>query len=711
MTPHSRGLLAAAAAAAAALLLVASLVVGYAARVFFDADQFANHASAALEREAVRDEVSRRVTDDLVLGADADLVGIRPIIETAVSEVVGGAAFRGILRAGVRDVHRAIFDRDQSTVTLTLADVGIVVRSTLEQLAPKAAARLPRTEDAVALKSDPPDWLASLVQMSEEVRGLVWILLVTGLVLGVVSLVASPHRRRTASLLGLAIATAALVAFLALGIVRARLLGQVTEPDVEAAAGELWDVFLGDLGTVLAIAAAAGAVIAAAAKSLIRPRAVEAPILAAWRAVTTAPESTWLRALRGVGLLATGLVVVLEPAAMLRLVVTLAGLYVLYKGVEELLRLVAQPPPQATVGESQAGVTPRPRRTIAALAGAGALIAAGFALFAGLGGAQAPTPASAGCNGSRELCDRPLDEVVFPATHNAMSGADVPNYLFPSQEMGIPAQLADGIRGLLIDTHYGVPSESGQVKTDLSDIDGGERETYAREIGERGLNAALRIRDRLVVGSGGERALYMCHRFCELGAVALVPALRQVRDFLVANPGEVLVVVNEDYVKPEDFVAAIEDAGLDELAYQGPLGSRRPTLGELVRSGQRLVVMAENEAGAAPWYRDAYGDVLKETPFSFDRPRLLTDEAKLADSCEANRGSEDNPLFLLNHWIDTSPSPRPSNAKKVNTRPALLARADECERLRGDAPNLVAIDFYLTGELVDAVRELNGVGG
>ena len=38
----------------------------------------------------------------------------------------------------------------------------------------------------------------------------------------------------------------------------------------------------------------------------------------------------------------------------------------------------------------------------------------------------------------------------------------------------------------------------GAVKTDLSNLSSSERETYADEIGEEALDAALRIRDRIV---------------------------------------------------------------------------------------------------------------------------------------------------------------------------------------------------------------------
>jgi hypothetical protein len=59
--------------------------------------------------------------------------------------------------------------------------------------------------------------------------------------------------------------------------------------------------------------------------------------------------------------------------------------------------------------------------------------------------------------------------------------------------------------------------------------------------------------------------------------------------------------------------------------------------------------------------------------------------------------------------VSTDPTPRPSDATKVNARDALLGRLRECERLRGQLPNLVAMNFYRRGDLFGVVDELNGI--
>jgi hypothetical protein len=61
----------------------------------------------------------------------------------------------------------------------------------------------------------------------------------------------------------------------------------------------------------------------------------------------------------------------------------------------------------------------------------------------------------------------------------------------------------------------------------------------------------------------------------------------------------------------------------------------------------------------------------------------------------------------MNHWIESVPSPKPSDAAIVNSRDVLMKRIRALRRERGRLPNLVAVDFYATGDLLAVARELN----
>jgi hypothetical protein len=154
----------------------------------------------------------------------------------------------------------------------------------------------------------------------------------------------------------------------------------------------------------------------------------------------------------------------------------------------------------------------------------------------------------------------------------------------------------------------------------------------------------------------------------------------------------------------------MEEAGLADYAITPPAaGAAWPTLGELIDGDKRLLVMAEEQGGAAPWYQAGYERLLQETPYEFPQPADLLDPARLPASCAPNRGTGAAPLFLLNNWVGTDPAPRPSNAARVNAYGPLLRRARECERIRHRLPNLVAVDFYREGDVFGVVDTLNGV--
>ena len=209
----------------------------------------------------------------------------------------------------------------------------------------------------------------------------------------------------------------------------------------------------------------------------------------------------------------------------------------------------------------------------------------------------------------------------------------------------------------------------------------------------------MRIRDRLVGGKDGDRGIYLCHGFCELGAYEIGPTLRAIREFLVQHPGEVVIVIFEDYVTPADLARAFAEGGLLDFVYEGAT-AKWPTLHELISRNQRLIVFAESGRPGLAWLHPAF-EAFQETPYTFRTAAEMT--------CRPNRGGTAGSLFQVNHWIETTPTPRPSNAAVVNAYDFLLSRARLCQRERRRLPNLVAVDFYATGDLLRAVRTLNGL--
>ncbi|MCW3008208.1 MAG: hypothetical protein JWP17_2834, partial [Solirubrobacterales bacterium] len=437
------------------------------------------------------------------------------------------------------------------------------------------------------------------------------------------------------------------------------------------------------------------------------------PLARAWALATSVPATPARCVGRALALIVAGALMIVQRRWVLDVGLVLVGVYVLYQGVQELLRMIARPEPAQPAEhpdpDRPSPPTFRPRtgrvRVRPWLVGGAAalLVVALIAILFGSGGTQANADATiTACNGHAELCDRPLNEVVFAGTHNAMSSPTYPNWLFAQQEKGLGGQLADGVHALLIDAHFGW-RVNGHVLTDLSDRK--EKAAAVSEIGQSATDAAMRIRETLLGGNRprGARTTWLCHGFCEVGAIGLRQGLREVADSMVARPDEVIIlVVQDEGPAPADLAQAIDASGLGALVYRGAAKPPWPTLRELIESDQRLVVLAENSPydPAVPWIHNAY-DVVQETPYHFTDPSQF--------SCAANRGKSTNSLFLVNHWIDTSPAPRPSNAAKVNAYAPLLQRARTCQKERGLLPNVLAVDFYRTGDLMQVVDTLNRI--
>lgn len=79
--------------------------------------------------------------------------------------------------------------------------------------------------------------------------------------------------------------------------------------------------------------------------------------------------------------------------------------------------------------------------------------------------------------------------------------------------------------------------------------------------------------------------------------------------------------------------------------------------------------------------------------------RYLIDDREVADAVSR--------IFQMNHWITRVPAPRPSDAEIVNSYGFLMKRARQCMHERNLVPNLIAVDFYRTGDLFKVVDELN----
>src|SRR5689334_2011931 len=343
MSPDARRVVATVLVVLTSVLLAAATVAGYARRALFNSDQFADRATATLQDPSVRTLIGDRVTDRVVLANRVDLLAARPIISSAISGIVGGGAFRSLFHRAALDVHRAVFQHDENTVTLTVADVGTVAAAAVATLRPSLAADLERSDDVVVVKRQIGSTTGDLARTARNVQLVAWILAALTLVSAAGAIAVSIDRRRTIAHLGIGAIVVGVVVLVAYTIARAVVLDTFSDPEQRAAAGAVWNAFLGDLRTFAWLLAGVGAVVAAAASSLVRPVEIEGAMRRAWVAARTEPRATWLRVLRALVLIALGVLVVLKPLAVVQIIATLVGVYLVYVGVEAILRLIYRP--------------------------------------------------------------------------------------------------------------------------------------------------------------------------------------------------------------------------------------------------------------------------------------------------------------------------------------------------------------------------------
>lgn len=272
-----------------------------------------------------------------------------------------------------------------------------------------------------------------------------------------------------------------------------------------------------------------------------------------------------------------------------------------------------------------------------------------------------------GCNGHQELCSRGYDQVRYATTHNAMSNS-TNGWVGPNQNLDVPAQLAAGVRGLMLDTHRaGNLSDFGTIQDPDVDPD----------------------------------TAYLCHSLCAIGKQLLVEGLSEIREFLDVNPGAIVTLIIESYLNHELTANAFTAAGLTPYTYQHD-GGAWPTLGQMADAGTRLVVLQDVAVDPSyPWLMNVW-DQAFETHFSYSAPEDF--------SCADNRGVPSNDLFILNHFL-TGVFGSPELAEQVNHNPLLLNRVNECEAFHGTPANFVTVDFVDIGDTLSTVETLNGFGG
>jgi hypothetical protein len=684
----------------AVLALAAGAILLYLRVELLDERGFADRAVEAVRDPQVRATIADRAID-AALELEPDLLSARPLLVSAARGAIDTPAFERLVRAAAINAHRVLFDEEEPTIAVDIADAADLIVPAVRSLDPELAEELPGRLEAPLATLDRRDFASDTIELAERVRFLALILAPLGIALLGAAVWLSEDRGLALRRAPLAVAAAAGLVLLVIALAKPDATRQVeglTLGQANEAIDDAWDALVGPLRTMALVTAAVALAIAV----LVAPGAgrVLAPLGAAARSLTDTPRGRPARALRGLGLLAAGAVVVTADSDLLQAAGFALGAVLVAWGSADLIGAAAGPVPvRRSTRPAFPGLARAAPRAAAVLA---VLLAAGVGVAAVIGaddeapaGASDPAERPAACNGSRALCERRLNEVVFPGTHNSMSAAEEPGWLFANQRRSIEDQLDDGIRLLLIDPHWGVPVAGNRVRTDLQ-AEGVDRNRVAKALGPGAVRTAERLAGRVGAGTlRGPRQVWLCHSLCELGATKMSDALTVLRDWLDEHPGELLVLLIEPSVPAWAVARQFRSTGLLERVARLRRDQPLPTLGTLLERGRQLVVLGERDTGELPWYLEGF-DWIQDTPLG----------AAATSSCAPSRGAADSPIFMINNWVDAFP-PAPSANARVNSEQAIVARAERCQRSRELRPSLIAVDHYDRGGVVAAAAELN----
>ncbi len=493
-----------------AVVVVAGVLATYLREEVVDQQAFVTHATNALKTPEVRNLISEQVITQLVDEGGTDLITARPLVRPVVDALVSSETFGDLFAVAARDTHRLLFTRD-SDVSFAVADAGTLAIAALRSVAPDLAERLPDTVDVDVVDFRDESLLAGLVRAGDRARTLAFVLPPVGLLLILAGIALARDTRHALVRSGLALAVVAGLTIAGLAIWRSVLAsgaaapGALGDADVRAAVNAAWRVFFASMRDWIIAVGASGLLVAGLAAQRVTATSATERLVVISRRLARPLRGPVHQTSRGVVLLLLGALLLWQPYGLMTLLGLLVGGVCVYVGIGELVALV---PGRLRRRPSVPGAGPAPVRRSRAWT---PWITAATVLLVGIGAAGAVVGASGpprdrasleptrpgaatavGCNGSLALCDRRLDQVVFPGTHNSFSAALEPGWLFANQKVGIRAQLDAGIRLLMLDPHHGVVDADGRVRTDLQ-ADGVTRNRVAAELSPAAVKAAERF--------------------------------------------------------------------------------------------------------------------------------------------------------------------------------------------------------------------------
>lgn len=717
----------------------------------FDSARFAQRAEKILDSDAVRSKLADELTNAIINAGPSNIASFRTIIRSALDPIMQTPAFRSIFRRALDTGHDYIFTRNGNAEIINLSESLNVLSGSLQATNPDLANAIPTGSNELLVKIGDQTRGLGLWRIAENLTiGGVGLLIASG-ILAIATIVLDPDRRRSTFALGISCAFSGIIMSVAATVTPIIAGSYANDPDTERAYVSATRLFVSDY-RMLSIWIVGFGVVLCAFSTATTPHGETVTVRSVIERMRHfvdrfKPTSQRGRIVHAILLMLLGLVIVIERETVIPLAVILVGAVLAYVGASQLLSIVGRHSETTARSEIAADVrninvsSPVVRIALASLT---LLVVIGLGAWFTTSGARtkATENEQRKCNGSAELCDKPLNEVAFLGAHNAMSTAADPGWLFYEQTKSIPAQLDFGVRALLVKTHYGIPTTvnitgANTVVTDsiaelaVNPIDQDDQYSNAQQAKAKELQANIKVDPNL-------RDVYLCHVYCEYGATKFTTALGYVRQFLVNNPDNVVIWFIGDYVSKADTEKALAEAKVLDRVLEYDPTAPMPTLGQLIDARRNIIMVSEFSGAPPAWNIRGYG-VFQDTPFTFrkdsdlytpgssrytgtatvdgpvpattpgpDGTEQWTKDWTGIPSCAPNRGTPSSPLFQINHWITPAgAAPTVGEAKVVNAYDVLMPRVRDCMTQRGQLPTIVGVNFVEIGDALQVVNDLN----
>ncbi|MFI5047937.1 MAG: hypothetical protein ACHQIG_12800, partial [Acidimicrobiia bacterium] len=451
-----------------------------------DANGFADVVTISSQRPAVRDYIADQAT--LRLAKSSNFVSsARPVVASALSEAITAPPVREAVHDFAAGAHDQIFQITQSKrVNVSSAQAALTVRAALDAINPRLSKKLPSGVLSATTTISQSSTVDLLFRSGTWIRDLYIPLLLAGIAVLVIALARARDKVHAIRAIGVIMAVGG---GLLLGIGASTPVLSVAAGTNQPGRGEAVAVFIEVLVGRL-VGVGRGMVVVGLALALAPGRdggdlrhRVER--IRSW-ATDRRPNQRW-RFVGGLALAVIAVMALMVPSTLFGVALGVAGILLLYVAIVVCLRAGGI----LVTDHSLQRLHKREVALVLAAVVAGVLVTGAGVVTAVSASTEQATvdPGASGCNGYIELCTERIDQIVWPASHNAMASAAY-NFFGAEHAITVGEQLNAGSRFLMLDAYYGY-DDHGLVRTNFAG--GVNRKQLAAQRG----NTAVHELDRI----------------------------------------------------------------------------------------------------------------------------------------------------------------------------------------------------------------------